>query len=463
MGKWNLKMIALSTIAAVSLAGTAIGADAVSSNKGTRLANNEVQREEVKLTYSASSIELALGSRLPIGNKLTVSAPVHLKYEIGNPGIVKVNQQGVLLPVAAGKSTVTISVISAGYAGQLKLPVAVTAPKPATGAARPVYESRKVKAGGKTFSVNTVTIPKGTPVTIGIADRTVGATQPLSGIAKAYNADIAINGTFFEAYGGAPDPFGNLIVDGIPEHMGNLGTTIGFKWDGSAVMDSLRVKISGEVQGSRGTRGWYTYFINRKPTSGTAATLFTPKRGAKLGFAAEKAVVVQNGVVTRIAVNENAAIPKDGYVLVFMGAEQGQAGRFEVGDKVSYTVNYEDMNGRKLDWSGVHTAVGAGPRLVKDGKVAVDAAAEGFRDPKILSGGGARSGIAIRKDGSVMIATVSGATIKQWAQVMAALGAQQAMNLDGGASSGMLYNGKTITSPGRELSNALVFGSRLKW
>ncbi|MBW7474478.1 phosphodiester glycosidase family protein [Paenibacillus oenotherae] len=463
MGTMNLKMMALSAVLIAAVAGTTVGAEALSPRGATGYAESAAQKEKVTLTYPKSSIELTLGSRLSIDHKLVKSAPVDVQYAVGNPGIVKVNRQGVLLPVAAGTTTVTITVSSTNYTGQLKLPVTISAAKPATGQAKPAYEVRKVKAGGRTFAVNTVTIPKGTPVTIGVGDRTVGATQTLAGIAKAYNADVAINGTFFEAYGGAPDPYGNLIIDGAAEHMGNLGTTIGFKWDGSAVMDSLRLKVYGEVEGSRGTRSWYAYFINRKPTSGTAATLFTPKRGAKLGFAAEKAIIVQNGIVKRIASNENAAIPKDGYVLVYMGAENGQASRFEVGDKVSYEVEYTDIDGNKLDWSGVHTAIGAGPRLVKDGKAAVNAAVEGFRDPKILTGGGARSGIAILKDGSVMIATVSGATMQQWAQVMASLGAQHAMNLDGGASSGLWYKGKTITSPGRELSNALLFGERLKW
>lgn len=35
-------------------------------------------------------------------------------------------------------------------------------------------------------------------------------------------------------------------------------------------------------------------------------------------------------------------------------------------------------------------------------------------------------------------------------------GAYQAMNLDGGASSGLYYNGKYLTTPGRKISNALV-------
>lgn len=30
------------------------------------------------------------------------------------------------------------------------------------------------------------------------------------------------------------------------------------------------------------------------------------------------------------------------------------------------------------------------------------------------------------------------------------------MNLDGGASSGLYYNGKYLTAPGRKISNALI-------
>jgi exopolysaccharide biosynthesis protein len=43
------------------------------------------------------------------------------------------------------------------------------------------------------------------------------------------------------------------------------------------------------------------------------------------------------------------------------------------------------------------------------------------------------------------------------ADILRKLGAYQAMNLDGGASSGLYCNGQTLTAPGRLLSNALVF------
>jgi hypothetical protein len=109
------------------------------------------------------------------------------------------------------------------------------------------------------------------------------------------------------------------------------------------------------------------------------------------------------------------------------------------------------------DWKQVWTAVGAGPRLVKDGKLAVNPVAEGFKESKILTGANARSGIGVKKDGSIIIATVHAATIQDWASIMIKLGADQAMNLDGGASSGLYGSGKYLTSPGRKISMLCSF------
>lgn len=101
-------------------------------------------------------------------------------------------------------------------------------------------------------------------------------------------------------------------------------------------------------------------------------------------------------------------------------------------------------------------ALQAGPRLVVNGKVAVDVKAEGFKDPKILTGGGARSALGLTRDHKLILLTSGGATIPQLAEIMKQAGAYQAMNLDGGASSGLYYNGKYLTQPGRKISNALI-------
>jgi Exopolysaccharide biosynthesis protein related to N-acetylglucosamine-1-phosphodiester alpha-N-acetylglucosaminidase len=104
----------------------------------------------------------------------------------------------------------------------------------------------------------------------------------------------------------------------------------------------------------------------------------------------------------------------------------------------------------------VDGAIQAGPRLVRDGKVELDVEGEGFRDPKILKNSGARSALGITRDHKLMLVTVPAATIPQLAEIMRQAGAWQAMNLDGGASSGLYYNGKYVTTPGRLLSNVLI-------
>ncbi|MEF2967689.1 phosphodiester glycosidase family protein [Paenibacillus sp. M1] len=115
----------------------------------------------------------------------------------------------------------------------------------------------------------------------------------------------------------------------------------------------------------------------------------------------------------------------------------------------------DDFN-KHFEEGTIEGAIQAGPRLLVDGKVALDVAAEGFKDPKILTGGGARSALGLTRDHKLILLTSGGATIPQLAEIMKQAGAYQAMNLDGGASSGLYYNGKYLTTPGRKISNALV-------
>ncbi|MDQ8739468.1 phosphodiester glycosidase family protein [Paenibacillus sp. LHD-38] len=414
------------------------------------------------ITYAAASLKLPLDARLLLTDKLKLSDPVAVSYRSDNTAVVRINGNSVVTPVAAGKANMYVEVIASGYKGQLVLPVQVTA---SASNLKVKHESKQITAAGQSYKVQTVTIPKGMPLTAGLASRKVGVVQSLLSIAKAYQADAAINGTYFEAYGGIPEPYGTVIADGSVEHIGNTGTAIGFTWDGTIVMDTLRVKILGGTNGSfTSPNNWYAYFMNRTPAAGaSSAIMFTPKRGAKVGFALGTAVTVRKGIVTKISKKENASIPTDGYVLVYTGSEEKLASCFQLGTKVDYKMEMTNLTKAPVAWSRVHTAIGAGPRLVKDGKLAINPVLEGFSSSKILTDAASRSGILVKKDGTILIATVPKATIKQWGQIMVQLGAVQAMNLDGGASSGMYAQGKLITKPGRLISNGLVFGTKLKW
>lgn len=100
-------------------------------------------------------------------------------------------------------------------------------------------------------------------------------------------------------------------------------------------------------------------------------------------------------------------------------------------------------------------AIGAGPRLLPE----LTLAKEGFvdnatkRDALGSNQPNARTAVGITRDGSIVLVMVaqkpsapanSGISLPALADFMKTLGADKAMNLDGGSSSSLYYNGKTF-------------------
>lgn len=354
---------------------------------------------------------------------------------------------------ALGANVTWRSATQSVHINQDQLPFIFPPPLPGP----PVAQTKQVTVGGKTYTVQTVELEKGYSMNIGFAQQTFGQTASLEQIAKSYEASAMINGTYFEAYGGKPEPWGTLIHQGQVQHIGSIGATLGLTEDGRAFVDYVQLKVEGTATG---TNGWYAYNFNRTPDEdGSAIIIFNPIRGKNIGISYGTSVVVDQGVVKAVQKNTNVSIPPNGYVIHFTGAEEHVANRFKVGAEVDYQIKYIDPNTNKelSYWKDVRSAVGAGPMLVKDGKVKVDPKAEGFTEEKILSQASARSAIGVKKDGTIILATTSGATVQNWAEIMRQLGAYQALNLDGGASSGLYVNDKYMSRAGRELSNVLWF------
>ncbi len=61
------------------------------------------------------------------------------------------------------------------------------------------------------------------------------------------------------------------------------------------------------------------------------------------------------------------------------------------------------------------------------------------------------------KDNVVYLVVVRNATVPDLADVMKALGADYALNLDGGGSSALWYNDEYMVGPGRDIPNAIIF------
>jgi len=315
--------------------------------------------------------------------------------------------------------------------------------------AEPVTYQREV-AG---IQVTIVEMPFGTRAKVGLAHRGVGFSEPLASIAAREGATVAINGTFFDAYGGRPEPNNNLISNGKFVHIGDVGTTIGFFNNGGIKISSLKINIEGATNESYlWPNNWYAWGINHTPDT-TGAYIYTPERGATVGFAKGISVVVSGNRVIKKVVDEDVVIPEDGYVINFIGDESYQGKLFSVGTRVAYRMTVQGTG----NWSGVLEGLGAGPRLVSSGNVSINATAEGFTEDKITKWSSSRSAIGIKSNGTIVLVTSPSATIQQLAVVMIELGATDAMNLDGGASSGLWINGNYSVEPGRDVSNALLF------
>jgi hypothetical protein len=100
---------------------------------------------------------------------------------------------------------------------------------------------------------------------------------------------------------------------------------------------------------------------------------------------------------------------------------------------------------------GLHAAIVNEPGLVGGGKDIVGNYSL-TSDQEIKS---TRGGIAARGD-TVYFVIATNATVPNLAAVMVSIGADSALNLDGGGSAAMMYHGKYVVGPGRQLPNAIV-------
>ncbi len=223
--------------------------------------------------------------------------------------------------------------------------------------------------------------------------------------------------------------------------------------DGRVQIVRDRLEIRGSLDGSDVyPHNWYAYNLNQTPSpGGSSVYIFTPERGATLGFRAELAVVAQRGTVIRIARGEDVAIPHDGFVVAMQRKEVEILGwKFRVAQRIDYRAVQDGVPFES------RFSLGAGPRLVQQGSVSVSPIAEGFRDPKIVSQRGTRSVVGLTAGNEVTLAVIGRATVAEAAVVIRRLGAVEAMNLDDNASSGLVCNGKYLVRPGRQVANALV-------
>lgn len=228
------------------------------------------------------------------------------------------------------------------------------------------------------------------------------------------------------------------------------------------------------------------WYINTRPIDSSGVYLYTPERGDTFQVPEGKAVTVKNKIITKVELKaESIIIPKDGFVIYF--------GKDSVDDNyinnrfiLNKSVDFYHENNLKidtdniikkavadnsaalaedikqsgntmtgLDLNTVDHMISSGPFLVKDGKVVVDNYKQSYED-KIKLDRAQRSALGITKDNKLILVTGSNLNVNELAIIMLNLGCEKAMNLDGGASSGLYAKGKMITTPGRKLNTVLM-------
>jgi len=111
---------------------------------------------------------------------------------------------------------------------------------------------------------------------------------------------------------------------------------------------------------------------------------------------------------------------------------------------------------RHMDWSKYMTVIASGPRLLDNGAMVFDPKSEGFKDPRLFAIRN-RSAVGVTKDKMMLFVTVkAGVSLNHLARIMKSLGCIDAMNLDGGGSSGLYYDGKIVTKPDYMLTNIIA-------
>jgi Phosphodiester glycosidase len=309
-------------------------------------------------------------------------------------------------------------------------------------------------------------------------DRIAGRER-VSGMGRRVGAVAGVNGGYWQPSG---DPVGVLAIDGtlLSEPLDGRSALVvsagrasvgPIRFSGSVTINGVERLIDG-VERTRGLipacggRGGDVPTTRPNAvltcTDASELVLLSPKYGLRPPREGGVEAVLRDGTVASVRAPGTGPVPRDGLLLT----GSGDAARFlrdaalpRSRAEVKLTLR---SAGRPLDLSQQTLVVGAGPRLLRGGRVAVTAKAEGFAPPQAPAFYGTfvaarqpRTLAGVRADGKLLLVTVdgrrpgwsSGVTLPEAARLMRSLGARDALNLDGGGSTTMTVRGQVVNRP----------------
>jgi hypothetical protein len=176
-----------------------------------------------------------------------------------------------------------------------------------------------------------------------------------------------------------------------------------------------------------------------------------------------EAVLDRHGTVLQLLDSRGGTIPAGGQVIEGIGTGAAWLRAHATpGTRLRLHESLTDQDGEAVPLTPRTDIVGGGPYLVRNGRVHVDAYTEGFEhpgDPGFFYAFGIarnpRTMAGVTSDGDLLLVTVDGRqpgysvglSFAEEGRLMRALGAAQALNLDGGGSTTMALDGTVLGRP----------------
>lgn len=293
-----------------------------------------------------------------------------------------------------------------------------------------------------------------------LANGKLGTSQDFATIAKNSGAAAAVNGNFFNSDSNLM-PVGSIISKGEALYTMHGYTVMGIDREGNVTWG--RPALTVWVRNSKTTKQhWIARSVNVAPSYHTDgySVMYTPAYGQSVTANCDGyAIVVEKDTVTDYLFytkGQALSIPADGYVLL-LGTALTKLYAYsapKVGDKVTTEIYCYNADKDDFDPKDLYTAVTGAPRLLKDGAVCNETDPN-FDGAKFTTMSTPRTAVGTTPDGQLVLVSCSSATVEQMKSVMLELGCSNAVNLDGGGSCGMYYNGKVLHTPGRNLTSTL--------
>jgi len=270
-------------------------------------------------------------------------------------------------------------------------------------------------------------------------------TAPIIQTAQLWQASAAINAGFFNRNNQLP--LGAIRRDGR-WWSGPILNRGAIAWNDRGQFKFGRLSIQETLITSAGGRLPILFLNSGYVEPGIAR--YTPEWGSTYTPLTDNEVliVVQNDQVTGqipggVAGKAAFPIPSDGYLLT-LRSNSTDPSSLGVGTQVRI-----DQVTAPADFGSYPYILGGGPLLLQNRQIVLDAKAEQFKDAFIQQSA-SRSVIGTTATGTLIIATIHnrvggrGPNLTETAQLMQQMGAIDALNFDGGSSTGLYLGGQLL-------------------